>query len=162
MFLKHLWWERRRGQWNGLVHCAHRHPDPFPRIPIYLEGHQKLEAALTTITVALPDDRMVKLNEMASRLGVAPEELVRVSIEELLTRPEASALELVSQWLAEESDDDEQVWARDKAAIEENRLSDRKRFRDSQGGLGFGPPWDAGGSRVVGPDEETWQADSRR
>jgi len=44
---------------------------------------------MTTITVALPDDRMVKLKEMASRLGVVPEELVRVSIEELLTRPEA-------------------------------------------------------------------------
>ena len=44
---------------------------------------------MTTITVALPDDRMVKLKEMASRLGVGPEELVRVSIEEILTRPEA-------------------------------------------------------------------------
>jgi len=85
---------------------------------------------MTTITVALPDDRMLKLKEMASRLGVVPEELVRVSIEELLTRPEASALGLVNQWLAEESHDDEQVWARDKAAIEENRLSDRRRFRD--------------------------------
>ncbi len=71
------------------MHSAHRHPDPFPRIPIYLEGHQELEAAMTTITVALPDHRMVKLKEMASRLSVGPEELVRVSIEELLTRREA-------------------------------------------------------------------------
>lgn len=31
---------------------------------------------------------MAKLNEMARELGVVPEELVRVSIEELLTRPE--------------------------------------------------------------------------
>ena len=43
---------------------------------------------MNTITIALPDDRLLKLKEMATRLGVAPEELVRVSIEELLTRPE--------------------------------------------------------------------------
>ena len=42
---------------------------------------------MSTITVALPEERLVELNEMARHLGVAPEELVRVSIEELLTRP---------------------------------------------------------------------------
>ena len=44
---------------------------------------------MSTITVAIPEERLVKLNEMARQLGVGPEELVRVSIEELLTRPEA-------------------------------------------------------------------------
>jgi hypothetical protein len=53
------------------------------------EGIQKLEAAMSTITVALPEKRLVKLNELARQLGVAPEDLVRVSIEELLARPEA-------------------------------------------------------------------------
>ena len=43
---------------------------------------------MTTITIALPDDRLLKLKETAARLGVAPEDLVRVSVEELLTRPE--------------------------------------------------------------------------
>jgi hypothetical protein len=43
---------------------------------------------MSTITVALPEERLAKLNEMARHLGVVPEELVRVSIEELLTRPE--------------------------------------------------------------------------
>ncbi|MCX6998827.1 MAG: DNA-binding protein [Candidatus Sumerlaeota bacterium] len=43
---------------------------------------------MTTITIALPDDRLQKLQEIAVRLRVAPEELVRISIEELLTRPE--------------------------------------------------------------------------
>lgn len=43
---------------------------------------------MSTITVALPEERLDKLNEMARQLGVGPEELVRVSIEELLTRPE--------------------------------------------------------------------------
>jgi hypothetical protein len=49
---------------------------------------QSLEGAMLTITVALPEERMVKLNELAERLGVAPEDLVRVSVEELLARPE--------------------------------------------------------------------------
>lgn len=44
---------------------------------------------MSTITVALPEEHLVKLNEMADQLGIVPEELVRVSIEELLTRPEA-------------------------------------------------------------------------
>ncbi len=43
---------------------------------------------MTTITIALPDDRLQKLRETAAELNVSPEELVRVSIEELLTRPE--------------------------------------------------------------------------
>jgi hypothetical protein len=42
---------------------------------------------MNTITVALPDDRIRKLEEKAAQLGVSPEELVRFSIEELLTRP---------------------------------------------------------------------------
>ena len=43
---------------------------------------------MTTITISLPDDHLQKLKEIATRFSVAPEELVRVSIEELLTRPE--------------------------------------------------------------------------
>ena len=43
---------------------------------------------MSTITIALSEERWGKLNEMARQLGVMPEALVRVSIEELLTRPE--------------------------------------------------------------------------
>ncbi len=43
---------------------------------------------MSTITIALSDDRLQKLREIATRLQVAPEDLVRVSIEEWLTRPE--------------------------------------------------------------------------
>ena len=43
---------------------------------------------MSTITITLPEDRLVKLKEMAARLGVTPEDLARVSIEELLSRPE--------------------------------------------------------------------------
>ncbi|MBI3761610.1 MAG: DNA-binding protein [Chloroflexi bacterium] len=43
---------------------------------------------MTTITISLPDDRLRKLKEIATRFSVAPEELVRASVEELLARPE--------------------------------------------------------------------------
>jgi hypothetical protein len=43
---------------------------------------------MNTITVTLSDERLSKLKEKADELGLTPEELVRVSIEELLSRPE--------------------------------------------------------------------------
>jgi predicted transcriptional regulator len=43
---------------------------------------------MTSISVTLPNDRLLKLQEIAARLGVTPEDLVRVSIEELLARPD--------------------------------------------------------------------------
>ncbi len=43
---------------------------------------------MTTITISLPDDRLRELTELSEKLNVAPEELVRLSIEDLLTRPE--------------------------------------------------------------------------
>jgi predicted transcriptional regulator len=45
---------------------------------------------MTTITVAIPDERLTRLKEIAARFSVTPEDLVRVSIEELLSRPEES------------------------------------------------------------------------
>lgn len=55
---------------------------------------------MTTITIALSDDRLQKLQQIAMLFQVAPEELVRVSVEELLSRPEEEfrkALEYVLQ-----------------------------------------------------------------
>ena len=43
---------------------------------------------MTTIMINLPDERLVKLQEMAVRFGVSPEELARLSIEGLLARPD--------------------------------------------------------------------------
>lgn len=43
---------------------------------------------MASISVTLPNDRLQKLQEIAARLGVTPEDLVRVSIEELLARPD--------------------------------------------------------------------------
>jgi hypothetical protein len=41
-----------------------------------------------------------------------------------------AALRLLRKWMADESGYDERVWPRLKEAIEENRLSARRRFRD--------------------------------
>ena len=51
---------------------------------------------MTNITIAIPDDRLVKLQEIAARFQITPEELVRVSLEELLTRPEDTFQHAVS------------------------------------------------------------------
>lgn len=59
---------------------------------------------MNTITVSLPKERLQKLQEFAHQLQVSPEELVRASIEELLTRPEEEfqrALEIVLEKNAE-------------------------------------------------------------
>jgi hypothetical protein len=42
------------------------------------------------ITVALPEDHLQKLEEIAARFNVSPETLVRVSVEELLAKPDES------------------------------------------------------------------------
>ena len=41
-----------------------------------------------TITIMLSNDRLAKLQEIATRLRIAPEELARAGVEELLARPE--------------------------------------------------------------------------
>jgi predicted transcriptional regulator len=45
---------------------------------------------MTNLTIAIPDDRSLKLKEMAARFNLTPEELVSISIEDLLARPEDS------------------------------------------------------------------------
>ena len=51
---------------------------------------------MTSITIAIPDDHLLKLKELATRFQVTPEELVRVSLEEILTRPEEAFQRAVS------------------------------------------------------------------
>lgn len=43
---------------------------------------------MTTITIELPSERLQKLQEMALKFGVSMEELVRISVEDMLTQPE--------------------------------------------------------------------------
>ncbi|MEP7135550.1 MAG: DNA-binding protein [Chloroflexota bacterium] len=44
---------------------------------------------MVTITVTLSEDRLQKLQELAKQFRIAPEELLRVSVEELIARPQA-------------------------------------------------------------------------
>ena len=50
---------------------------------------------MDTITIALPDDRWLELKERAARYRVSPEELVRVSVEELISRPDEAMQDAV-------------------------------------------------------------------
>jgi hypothetical protein len=43
---------------------------------------------MNTLTITLSDKDLAKLREIADRFNIKPEDLARVSIEELLTRPE--------------------------------------------------------------------------
>jgi hypothetical protein len=43
---------------------------------------------MNAITITLPADHLVRLQKLAARFGVSPEELVRVGVEELLARPD--------------------------------------------------------------------------
>jgi hypothetical protein len=54
---------------------------------------------MSTITITLPDDRLLKLKEKAVHFGVTPEELLRVSVEELLARPEQAFQQAVDHVL---------------------------------------------------------------
>ena len=59
---------------------------------------------MTTITIPIPDDRLTKLQEIAARLRITPEELIRVSIEELLARPEEAFRQAVDYVLHKNSE----------------------------------------------------------
>ena len=43
---------------------------------------------MSMITVTVSDDRLSKLQEIARRYNITPEDLVRVTIDELIARPE--------------------------------------------------------------------------
>ncbi|MBI1742649.1 DNA-binding protein [Candidatus Acetothermia bacterium] len=54
---------------------------------------------MTTIKITLSEDRLRRLNEVASRFGIAPEELARLSIEEWLARPDEEFQQTVNRVL---------------------------------------------------------------
>ena len=59
---------------------------------------------MTTFTITLPDERVKKLYELAERFRIAPEELVRASLEELLTRPLDDFQKIVERVLTKNAD----------------------------------------------------------
>jgi predicted transcriptional regulator len=55
-----------------------------------------------TLTISLSNERLSKLKEIATHLGVSPEDLVRASVEELVTRPE-EAFERVVEYVLDKN-----------------------------------------------------------
>ena len=51
---------------------------------------------MTTITISIPDDHLRKLQEIAKRLNLTPEQLARIGVEDLLAKSEDSFEELAS------------------------------------------------------------------
>ncbi len=54
---------------------------------------------MTTLTITLPEELLIKLQAAAARLQVTPEEPASISIEELLTRPDEAFQQAVSYLL---------------------------------------------------------------
>ena len=54
---------------------------------------------MTNITIALPDDILVKVQDIADKYHISPEDLIRATVEELVTAPEESFLEAVESIL---------------------------------------------------------------
>ncbi len=48
-----------------------------------------------TINIMLSDDRLAKLQEIAARLHIAPEEFARAGVEDLLARPEETCQRVI-------------------------------------------------------------------
>lgn len=59
---------------------------------------------MSTITVTVSDDRLEKLKEVAGRFNITPEDLVRVSIDELLSRPDEAFEKAVAHVLNKNSE----------------------------------------------------------
>ncbi len=57
-----------------------------------------------TITITLPEDRFGELRELAVRFGVAPEDLARAGIEDLLARPDDTFRQALKNLLDKNSD----------------------------------------------------------
>ena len=59
---------------------------------------------MSTLTIALSEERLQKLEEIARRFQIAPEELVRVSIDELLSLPAEDFPRALEQVLSKNAD----------------------------------------------------------
>ena len=59
---------------------------------------------MSTISVTVSDDRLSKLQEIARRYNITPEDLVRVTIDELIARPEEAFQQAADYVLNKNSD----------------------------------------------------------
>ena len=59
---------------------------------------------MSSITINLQDEQIVRLHEIANRLGISIEDLARVGIEELLTAPD-ERFEQVADYVLKKNED---------------------------------------------------------
>jgi len=59
---------------------------------------------MVTLTVTLSEEKWIQLREKARYYGVAPEELLRVSLEELLSRPDEAFQEAMAYVLTKNAE----------------------------------------------------------
>ena len=59
---------------------------------------------MSSITISIPDERFEQLQQAAAKFGVSPEDLVRYSIEDLLTQPDDAFRQAVLKVLDKNSD----------------------------------------------------------
>ena len=59
---------------------------------------------MATITIKLPDDDASRLRQMADRLGVTAEDLVRVGVDDLLAKPDEKFEQAVQHVLGKNAD----------------------------------------------------------
>ena len=59
---------------------------------------------MATITINLPDDAASRLRQMADRLGVTAEDLVRVGVDDLLAKPDDEFEQAVQHVLDKNAD----------------------------------------------------------
>ena len=59
---------------------------------------------MNTITISLSDERAQQLREIGERFGVRPEDLVRISVEELLAKPD-EAFEKATNYVLKKNKD---------------------------------------------------------
>ena len=62
----------------------------FGKMNLNLNNLVNMGKNMTSITIALPEDVLEKLQELAKRRRVAPEDLIRASVEELVSPREES------------------------------------------------------------------------
>lgn len=59
---------------------------------------------MTAITISLSDERVTELRERARRLGIQPEDLVKASIDELLSEPDEALERAMERVLSKNSE----------------------------------------------------------
>ncbi len=50
---------------------------------------------MSTLTINIPEDRWARLKEISDQFGITPEEIVRISVDDLLTRPQEDCMQAI-------------------------------------------------------------------